>query len=97
MAEEIDLGALDTMPTFTFGGSGGGGGGGSGSGSGGNFGGGIELLMNNKFKDSDRKGGGGGGGNTAGAGGSAGGEVIKIPLSILIPPSITIAICYPLN
>jgi hypothetical protein len=34
---------------------------------------------------------------TAGAGGSAGGEVIKIPLSILIPPSITIAICYPLK
>ena len=60
MAEEIDLGALDTMPTFTFGGSkssAGGGGGGS------NFGGGIELLMNNKFKDSDRKGGGGGGGD----------------------------------
>ena len=60
MAEEIDLGALDTMPTFTIGGgrsSGGGGGGGGG----GNFGGGIELLMNNKFKDSDRKGGGGGG------------------------------------
>ena len=53
MAEEIDLGALDTMPTFTFGGggkssssSGGGGGGGGGT----NFGGGIELLMNNKFK-----------------------------------------------
>lgn len=62
MAEEIDLGALDTMPTFTFGGNGGSGSG-SGSGSGGNnFGGGIELLMNNKFKDSDRKGGGGGGG-----------------------------------
>lgn len=61
MAEEIDLGALDTIPTFTFGGGGGkssGGGGGSG---GGNFGGGIELLMNNKFKDSDRKSGGGGG------------------------------------
>jgi len=60
MAEEIDLGALDTMPTFTFGGSGGGGKSSSSSG-GGNFGGGIELLMNNKFKDSDRKGGGGGG------------------------------------
>ena len=57
MAEEIDLSALDTMPTFTFGKSGGGGGGGGGS----SFGGGIELLMNNKFKDSDRKGGGGGG------------------------------------
>ena len=59
MAEEIDLGALDTMPTFTIGGgrsSSGGGGGGS------NFGGGIELLMNNKFKDGDRKSGGGGGG-----------------------------------
>jgi hypothetical protein len=60
MAEEIDLGALDTMPTFTFGSgskssSGGGGGGGS------NFGGGIELLMNNKFKDTDRKGGSSGG------------------------------------
>lgn len=52
MAEEIDLGALDTMPTFTFGG---GGGKSSSSGGGGNFGGGIELLMNNKFKDSDRK------------------------------------------
>ena len=58
MAEEIDLGALDTMPTFTFGG---GGGKSSSSGGGGNFGGGIELLMNNKFKDSDRKSGGGGG------------------------------------
>ena len=61
MAEEIDLGALDTMPTFTFGGSkssGSGGGGGGGS----NFGGGIELLMNNKFKDSDRKGSSGGDG-----------------------------------
>ena len=41
MAEEIDLGALDTIPTFTFGGSKSSGGGGSG---GGNFGGGIELL-----------------------------------------------------
>ena len=56
MAEEIDLGALDTIPTFTFGGSKSSGGGG------GNFGGGIELLMNNKFKDGDRKGGSGGGG-----------------------------------
>jgi hypothetical protein len=67
MAEEIDLGALDTMPTFTFGSGGGGGsrssGGGGGGGSGGNFGGGIELLMNNKFKDSERKGGSGGGGD----------------------------------
>ena len=61
MAEEIDLGALDTMPTFTFGGSGGGGKSSSSSSGGGNFGGGIELLMNNKFKDSDRKGSGGGG------------------------------------
>ena len=59
MAEEIDLGALDTMPTFTFGGSKSSGGGGGGGG--GNFGGGIELLMNNKFKDGDRKGGSGGG------------------------------------
>lgn len=60
MAEEIDLGALDTMPTFTFGGSksGGSSSGGGGSGS---FGGGIELLMNNKFKDSDKKNSGGGG------------------------------------
>jgi len=57
MAEEIDLGALDTMPTFTFGGS-------KTSSSGGNFGGGIELLMNNKFKDSDRKNSGGGGGGS---------------------------------
>jgi hypothetical protein len=58
MAEEIDLGALDTIPTFTFGS-----GNKSSSSSGGsNFGGGIELLMNNKFKDSDRKSGGGGGG-----------------------------------
>lgn len=56
MAEEIDLGALDTMPTFTFGGSKSSGGSGGGS----NFGGGIELLMNNKFKDSDRKGSSGG-------------------------------------
>jgi hypothetical protein len=62
MAEEIDLGALDTMPTFTFGGSKSSSGGGGGGGGGSNFGGGIELLMNNKFKDSDRKGGGGGGG-----------------------------------
>ncbi len=61
MAEEIDLGALDTMPTFTFGG-GSKSSGSSGGGGGGNFGGGIELLMNNKFKDSDRKSGGGGGG-----------------------------------
>lgn len=61
MAEEIDLGALDTMPTFTFGGSGGSKSSG-GSGGGGNFGGGIELLMNNKFKDSERKSGGGGSG-----------------------------------
>ena len=64
MAEEIDLGALDSMPTFTFG-SGSGGGSrssGGGGGGGGNFGGGIELLMNNKFKDSDRKSGGGSGG-----------------------------------
>jgi hypothetical protein len=38
MAEEIDLGALDTMPTFTFGGSKSS----SSGGSGGNFGGGIE-------------------------------------------------------
>ena len=59
MAEEIDLGALDTMPTFTFGGSKSSGGGGGGS----NFGGGIELLMNNKFKDGDRKGSGGGTGD----------------------------------
>ena len=62
MAEEIDLGALDTMPTFTFGGSKSSGGGGGGGGGGSNFGGGIELLMNNKFKDSDRKGGSGGDG-----------------------------------
>jgi hypothetical protein len=61
MAEEIDLGALDTMPTFTFGGSKSGGGN-SGGGSGG-FGGGIELLMNNKFKDNDRKNSGGGAGD----------------------------------
>jgi hypothetical protein len=61
MAEEIDLGALDTMPTFTFGGSGGGKSSSSSSSGGGNFGGGIELLMNNKFKDSERKSGGGGG------------------------------------
>lgn len=61
MAEEIDLGALDTMPTFTFGGSKSGSGGGGGGGGGG-FGGGIELLMNNKFKDNDRKNSGGGGG-----------------------------------
>lgn len=62
MAEEIDLGALDTIPTFTFGGSKSSGGGGGGGGGGGNFGGGIELLMNNKFKDGDRKGSSGGGG-----------------------------------
>jgi hypothetical protein len=60
MAEEIDLGALDTMPTFTFGGSKSGGGN---SGGGGGFGGGIELLMNNKFKDNDRKNSGGGAGD----------------------------------
>ena len=64
MAEEIDLGALDSMPTFTIGGGGGrSSGGGGGGGGGGNFGGGIELLMNNKFKDSDRKGGGSGSGD----------------------------------
>jgi hypothetical protein len=74
MAEEIDLGALDTMPTFTFGKSGGGGGGGGGGSS---FGGGIELLMNNKFKDSDRKGGGGGGG------GSGGGDIDLSELTAL--------------
>ena len=45
MAEEIDLGALDSMPTFTFGS----GSGNKSSSSSGNFGGGIELLMNNKF------------------------------------------------
>ena len=58
MAEVIDLGDLDTIPTFTLGGGGGGGGGGSKSVS--NFGGGIELLMNDKFKggDSGRKNGG---------------------------------------
>jgi len=60
MAEEIDLGSLDSMPTFTFGKSSSGGGGGSSS-SGSNFGGGIELLMNNKFKDGERKNSGGGG------------------------------------
>jgi hypothetical protein len=56
MAEVIDLGDLDNIPTFTLGG-------GSGSKSVGNFGGGIELLMNDKFKggDSGRKNGGGGG------------------------------------
>jgi len=60
MAEEIDLGALDTMPTFTFGKSSGGG---SSSSGGGSFGGGIELLMNNKFKDGDKKKSSGGGGD----------------------------------
>ena len=63
MAEVIDLGDLDTIPTFTLGGgSSGGGGGGGGSKSASNFGGGIELLMNDKFKggDSGRKNGGGG-------------------------------------
>ena len=65
MAEEIDLGALDTMPTFTFG-SGSKSSGGSNNTGGGNFGGGIELLMNNKFKDNDRKGSGGGGGGGGG-------------------------------
>jgi hypothetical protein len=55
MAEVIDLGDLDTIPTFTLGG-----GGGSSSKSTSNFGGGIELLMNDKFKggDSGRKNGG---------------------------------------
>ena len=62
MAEEIDLGALDSMPTFTFGSGGGSSRSSGGGGGGGNFGGGIELLMNNKFKDSDRKSGGSGGG-----------------------------------
>lgn len=65
MAEEIDLGVLDTMPTFSLGGgsrSSGGGSGGSGGG-GGSFGGGIELLMNNKFKETKSSGGGGGGGD----------------------------------
>ena len=63
MAEEIDLGALDTMPTFTFGSSKSGGSSSGGSGGSGSFGGGIELLMNNKFKDSDKKNSGGGGGD----------------------------------
>ena len=59
MAEVIDLGDLDTIPTFTLGGGGGGGGSKTVS----NFGGGIELLMNDKFKggDSGRKNGGGSG------------------------------------
>jgi hypothetical protein len=63
MAEVIDLGDLDNIPTFTLGGGSGSGGG---SKSVGNFGGGIELLMNDKFKggDSGRKNGGGGGGNS---------------------------------
>jgi hypothetical protein len=58
MAEVIDLGDLDNIPTFTLGGGGGGG-----SKSASNFGGGIELLMNDKFKggDSGRKNGGNGG------------------------------------
>jgi Family of unknown function (DUF5767) len=57
MAEVIDLGDLDTIPTFTLGGGSGGSGG---SKSVSNFGGGIELLMNDKFKggDSGRKNGG---------------------------------------
>ena len=55
MAEVIDLGDLDNIPTFTLGGGS--------SKSVSNFGGGIELLMNDKFKggDSGRKNGGGGG------------------------------------
>ena len=59
MAEVIDLGDLDTIPTFTLGG-GSGSGSGSSSKSTSNFGGGIELLMNDKFKggDSGRKNGG---------------------------------------
>ena len=58
MAEVIDLGDLDNIPTFTLGGGS--------SKSVSNFGGGIELLMNDKFKggDSGRKNGGGGGGNS---------------------------------
>jgi hypothetical protein len=62
MAEIIDLGNLDSIPTFTLGGSGGSGGGGGGRGSSSNFGGGIELLMNDKFKggDSGRKNSGSG-------------------------------------
>jgi hypothetical protein len=61
MAEVIDLGDLDNIPTFTLGGGGGGSSGGSKMAS--NFGGGIELLMNDKFKggDSGRKNGGNGG------------------------------------
>ena len=57
MAEVIDLGDLDNIPTFTLGGSSGG------SKTVSNFGGGIELLMNDKFKggDSGRKNGGNGG------------------------------------
>ena len=57
MAEVIDLGDLDNIPTFTLGGGGGG------SKTVSNFGGGIELLMNDKFKggDSGRKNGGGSG------------------------------------
>jgi len=59
MAEVIDLASLDTIPTFTLGS---GGGGNSGNRSSSNFGGGIELLMNDRFKggDSGRKNSGSG-------------------------------------
>jgi hypothetical protein len=64
MADEIiDLGNLSELDNSFIGGSRGGGGGGSRSGSKSvNFGGGLELLMNDKLK-SGNKGGGGGDGN----------------------------------
>ena len=68
MADEIiELGNLSDLDNSFMGGNrGGGGGGGSGRGGGSksvNFGGGLELLMNDKLKSGGGKGGGGGGGD----------------------------------
>ena len=65
MADEIiELGNLSDLDNSFMGGNRGGGGGGRGGGSKSvNFGGGLELLMNDKLKSGGGKGGGGGGGD----------------------------------
>jgi hypothetical protein len=73
MADEIiELGNLSDLDNSFLGGNRGGGGGGGGGRGGGsksvNFGGGLELLMNDKLKSGGGKGGGGGGGGGGGDG-----------------------------
>jgi hypothetical protein len=73
MADEIiELGNLSDLDNSFMGGNRGGGGGGGGGRGGGsksvNFGGGLELLMNDKLKSGGGKGGGGGGGGGGGDG-----------------------------